>query len=422
MIRDIILQKNGLGRNTTIQHISKKETKKAILLSIWHLLKLVLLNHKYENVIYSYERYKVNGVYMDKFTDPLVDYTNISNSFVIFEPGWTGRHYSTRMHSDKIVYTDFINSFAYHTLKMFKDKKKKYYSNESDKLCDLINNTFPDINMERKWVMDLIITSDIIMRSHKYIFKKIGAKRLIGPFRSGMKYLIPAAKMLDMKVYELQHGITYSESNTYSGYIDPLFSPDLFLTFGSINAAWRYGITEDKVVEIGWAFNNYIKEKEVIDDNSLKVLVISSPEVSEEMVSATCLLAKDNPEIEFYFRPHPREFLGKNKTERLNEFQNIRIDNNEENVTVTLMLFNVVVGENSTVLYEAISMGKKVGKLHFGGLEPRYLSEDDIPYFYEIRNNQDFIDFIKAPMNGKPSKNLYSTFKPDIVNKLLINK
>lgn len=224
-----------------------------------------------------------------------------------------------------------------------------------------------------------------------------------------------------MKVIELQHGITYGETPTYSGFNDILFSPDYFLSFGNVHSANCYGISDDKVFEIGWAFNNYIQKlkKGNEDVSKIKVLVISSPSISEKMVSVTCMFAEKHPDIHFYFRPHPSEQLDGNRLNRLNSCPNITIDNNQENVMVTILMFDNVMGENSTVLYEALSMGKKVGKVQMEGLEPRYLTEDDKSFFYQITDDYTFMDFIKASLDAKPSKKLYTEFKPEVINQLL---
>lgn len=418
--RDKVMSLYDQGENISAPQVPPKESRKSFLLSIFKLLKYLLLMKKAENLIIAFERTDmIGGVYVDKFTDPLIDFTNIGNSYFIFEQGRAGRHLSPRLHANKVIFTDCIYRISYHLLPI----TRKYYIKKNYKqlkrLYASIKQYFPEITIEEEWMINVIISKHISNHIFSFLFRRLGIKRIFAPSRGSFFHLIPAAKKRGIIVYELQHGITYSESLTYSGYIDPLFSPDYFLSFGKIDSAWCYGISDDKVVEIGWAFEKYIQKQEKTNNKAQKVLVISSPSISERMVSITCKLALQNHNIFFYFRPHPNEQLDKNQYERLYALRNITIDNSLENVTVSLMRFDNVIGENSTVLYEALSMGKKVGKLCMEGLEPQYLKREDMACFYEIANNSDFVEFINAPLEEKPSMKIYTPFKPEVVNNLL---
>ena len=420
--RDIMMSLYGYGENIRVQNASANECRKTFIKSFWQLIKIVITGKKAENLIRSFERIeKVDGLYIDKFTDPLIDYSAIGDSYIIFEKARTGKHLTPRIHETDVFFTDCIYRFAHHLLPILKKLYLKKYNSQVCCLLSTINSTFPEIEINKERTINTIIENDFCVQFFVFLFRKLGVKKLFAPARGSFMHMIPAAKKLGIKVYELQHGVTYSESLTYSGYNDPMFTPDFFLSFGKINNAWCYGITENKIIEIGWAFEKYLDTEQ--SDNNLqnKVLIISSPAISKQMVSITCFLASKNQHIHFFFRPHPNEQIGSEGLKKLKGYPNITIDNNLENILVTLMRFTNVVGENSTVLYEALSMGKKVGKLHMEGLEPKYLCEEDISLFYEIKNSDDFVEFIKAPQDDKPSKKLYTVFKPDVVNKLLNN-
>ncbi len=418
--RDKMMSLYGYGENLRVKRDSANECRMTFLKSLWQLTKIAITGRKAENLIRSFERIeKVDNLYVDKFTDPLIDFSAIGDSFIIFEQARTGKHLTPRIHEADVIYTDCIYRIAHHLLPIIKRQYLKKYNPQVCRLLSTIETTFPEIEINKEEITNSIIENDFCIHIFVVLFRRLCIKRLFSPARGSFMHLIPAAKKLGIKVYELQHGVTYSESLTYSGYIDPLFSPDYFLSFGKIDSAWCYGISDDKVVEIGWAFEKYIQKQEKTNNKAQKVLVISSPSISEKMVSITCKLALQNHNIFFYFRPHPNEQLDKNQYERLYALQNITIDNSLENVTVSLMRFDNVIGENSTVLYEALSMGKKVGKLCMEGLEPQYLKREDMACFYEIANNSDFVEFINAPLEEKPSMKIYTPFKPEVVNNLL---
>ena len=119
-----------------------------------------------------------------------------------------------------------------------------------------------------------------------------------------------------------------------------------------------------------------------------------------------------------YYRCHPHEFLASEQKQVLLD-SGVKIQDNTINISIVLNQFNNIIGENSTVLYEAISCGKKVGKLFFEGLNPEYLSPSDKDCFWEIRSQEDFENFIKAPVSQKKNKSIYSDFNVGLFKNLL---
>ena len=100
---------------------------------------------------------------------------------------------------------------------------------------------------------------------------------------------------------ELQHGVTYDETITYSGYRDPMFTPDRFLSFGNMPRNDVYGIDEKNIVNIGWAFNEYIKSIQT-EPVVNSVLVVSEPSHNEQLFESMVGLAKEHPDITYYVR------------------------------------------------------------------------------------------------------------------------
>ena len=418
-VRERVASVYNHGSKYSLPQFSVKEYRVSVLKSLYHLIKFYIRKRRTAILLYSFSRIDVvNGQYLDKFTDPLIDFSKIKDSYIIFEQGRNGRHLTPRYHRKNIVYSDFIPWIVAH-MSFPRKKMNAQYHNALLKLEESIENSFPEVDFDRNLIANNVLSSLMEVKLYTKIFKWHNVKYFIAPARDGLVNIIPAAKKCGVKVFELQHGVTYSESFTYSGYIDPLFSPDYFLSFGKLNSSKCYGTTDDKVVEIGWAFEKYLKHKIVIQNENCNVMVVSSPAISEQMVSITCSLASQNPNVVFHFRPHPNEQLDAERMERLNSFSNIRIDNNLENISVSLMRFDNVIGENSTVLYEALSMGKKVGKLHLEGLIPHYLDEEDRSFFYEITDFESFTNFIRLPLNSKPSKKIYTEFNPEAINQLL---
>lgn len=409
----------GSGLNYNNPPVSDKERKKALRKSFMQFVGLFIRHKKYDNVIRSFERVDfINGNYVDKFTDPLVDFSDIGKSCLILEQGRSGAHRTPRCHSEIVIYTDIIYWLAWKFISLRRKQFYKKHSDVIDLLFSRIESAFPEITLNRTALLTVIVRFGFITKCYRGLFRRIRAKRLFAPARPSFKHLVPAAKYQGLIVYELQHGLVYTKSLTYEEFHDPMFTPDYFLSFGNIPCADSYGISSDKLIEIGWAFEQYV-QSEKFPTKSNQVLVVSAPNITDRLVSITCKLAEHNPNVEFYFRPHPLEVLSKEVLSDFGRFNNIILDDNLENITVVLMRFECVMGVNSTVLYEALAMRKKVAKLYMGGFDVQFLSEEDQQCFYLITDHNTFKEFVEAPIGAKPSFNMYSRFKPEIVNALL---
>ena len=411
----------GSGLNYKSPTVSNEERKRSLRKSFKQLARIIIRCKKVDNIIRSFERVDfINGNYVDKFTDPIVDYTDVGRSCLILEHGRAGRHLTPRLHSDLIIYVDFIYWLAWKFISLRKKVFYRKHSKKIDFLFSKIESTFPEIKIDRNSLFTTIVRFCFITKCYNLLFKRIGAKRLFAPGRVGFKHLIPAARMQGLTVYELQHGLVYSKSITYAGYHDPMFTPDYFLSFGKISNAENYGIKPEKLIEIGWGFNHYLKlRKDCVEVIDKGVFVISTPDVSETMVSIVIRFAESFPNIMFSYRPHPLEVLSPETLNKMSQYKNITINDNAENIFVSLAKYNNVLGSNSAAMYDALAMGKKVGKLEMLGLVPEFLDENDRNCFYLVSDEGTFEQFINAPMDDKPSKKNYSDFKPEVANAFL---
>lgn len=104
---------------------------------------------------------------------------------------------------------------------------------------------------------------------------------------------------MNLPVYEFQHGITNGETCLYSGYYNPDIDPDYFLTFGDACHKNVFGIPENKIINIGWAFKSYLKQQhlntEFFPDT---FLVISEPEISQKVIDIVIYFANHFPEYQ----------------------------------------------------------------------------------------------------------------------------
>ncbi len=411
-VRYRIIDSYGLPIMNLKASINKWSIIKSLFVSFLHLIKLMCANKKCSSIYYAFARVdKVGEYFLDKFTDPIIEQCEIKGRYLIFDYGRGGCHPKPRVHSDSIIYLDLLAVISRLYGMLFYRFIYHKFRKEFDLLFQELIASF-GLDFNKSIIIKEFASNKVYIRLLQHLFKKVSAERVIGPARAFMAAPFIAAKRQGMKTFELQHGITYGETVLYSGYRDEMVVPDYFLTFGDNNPKNVYGIDESRIINVGWAFQDYITNvsHERLNYGSNDVLVVSDPEVTRPMLNVIIDLAAKNPESTFYFRPHPHEIITQEHKDMIAHSPNVKIQDKSINITLVLQMFNLIVGENSTVIYEALAIRKKVGRLFYEGLTPLYTDESDRECFWEIRSQQDFIEFLKGDVNSKKSKCIYSSF------------
>lgn len=418
-VRARVLREYGGQIMQSKTKINRKEAILSVVISAFHLIKLLIIGSKKETLFLSFPRIdNINGLFLDKFTDPIIELCDFGDNYIILEHGLGGVHKKNRLHRKNLVYIDFVYLMSNFGGRLFGKRVYKKHYREFEKLNKTLSMAFgltTNNAFYREYFMSLIS-----IKIYSLLLRRLSVKRVAGPSRDYLKRILIAARKQDVKVYEMQHGITYGETLMYSGYRDEMFLPDYFLAFGDNKPLNVYGIDESRIVNIGWALNDYIlgmKGQEQYKRND--VLVVSEPVITEAIISAVIKLAENNPDSTFYLRPHPHETLTNEQLEIISKIDNLKVQDKTINITVVLQSFNHIIGENSTVLYEALAVHKKVGRMFFEGLKPIYLEENDQECFWEIRNQQDFEIFLNEDISVKKSKSIYSPFNKDLLCKTL---
>lgn len=419
-IRKQLMKNAGVIVMELRKKADKNKSVISIAISCCHLCKLLFWPQKRDTVFMAFPRVdNVNGIYVDKFTDPLIEAGGFGEDYIIFEHGFGGVHNKPRMHSKHIVYVDCVNilslAFAHLVYKRFCKKHDK----ELSVFFDTLEKAFGG-EWNRKVFVKELAAQCTSTKIYYWLLRRIQPKRVIGPSRDYLKKIFIPAKELHISTYELQHGITYGETEMYSGFRDEFIIPDYFLAFGNNKPSDVYGIEENRIVNIGWAFYDLLAnmpQNERYGEND--ILVISEPEITDAIISATLALAERNPESSFYIRTHPHEILEERHLSQIIDKNNIKIQDKNINIAVVLEAFEHVIGENSTVLYEALAAGKKVGRLFTEGLHPKYLEESDKKCFWEIRTDQDFKSFLSDDISSRDCKSIYSKFNKELFKKTI---
>jgi hypothetical protein len=413
------------GKVTETSNESSQISKKGIFIntlrSLWQLLKLFISNKRYKNFIYSFFRVdKINDLFIDKFTDPLIDYSDIKNSYIIFEHHKDGVHKVPRIHSEKVIFTDAIDVFATVYARFMAPLFMKKHKKELDKLWISLDKLLGnECKYNKMTISRLLIQYACLAKIYLRIFCKVHAKNIFAPARSTFLPLVYAAKKRQMISFELQHGILNSVGISFSGHVDENFTPDYFLSYGELVFPEYYGIPKERIINIGWPLPEYInnlKNEEVLKN---AILIPSNPFTTKQTIAILCDLAKNNPNIDFYFRLHPLERIPKVLNDAMSIWKNIHIQDNSQNYTYVLSRFSMVMGDNSTTLDEAYSAGKKVGRFSYEGFVPMYINDDVKKNTWQIYDNESFKTFFSAENSHFKRLNIYSPFNPQLVNTLV---
>lgn len=171
-------------------------------------------------------------------------------------------------------------------------------------------------------------------------------------------------KNIGFKTVELQHGyvgldhIAYNYPKNQQKKIISDYLPDYFLSYGKF---WSERIrTPSKKIIVGNpALISHVEQyskRKIESDNS--IIVISQGTVTELMVNITKLLAKNFQNRKIVFKLHPAEISFIERYQQLFEYENVKV-NKFDNIYDLIANSNIIIGYNSTSLYEAVAFGDK---------------------------------------------------------------
>ncbi len=354
-----------------------------------------------------------NGRYLDKFIDPVISESSLNtDNYVIIDPpryvGNYDREHKTQTidNESRSLIQQLLNYYFRCLTPIFYGKAIRHLFSKAQTAFDL-----PDDFISRYYKL----TSLFLAKYYYYLywFKKIKPRRVFVVYREGYFAQIAACKKLGIPVAEFQHGITLDDTVSFAGEYDQRIDPDYFLVFGDYWKGPQFGMPLDRIVNIGWAYSKYLQKN--IAQNAEKhvneILVISSPEISDNILDALKAISEADGNYSFDIRLHPCESYNEQQKQKLNAIPKAQVVDNKTDSALVLPTYKYVVGENSSVIYEALSVGCKVGMLNLCGLRPAI----DLPgikeNFFVINDAKDFEQFLSEDESSSASKaEFYSDF------------
>lgn len=409
-VRRLYTKSNGQEVMPLYSPLNKRSAVISFFISFWHLVKLGVKCKQVDNIIFSFGRIeKIGDYYVDKFTDPVIEFSRLKQDCLIFERSRAGVHRTPRIHREIVVFTDVFDILSRIYSILYSPFFWRKHKQELNALFEIVNKMTPFSDRDRESAVRKITEYRALSCFYGYVYRRLSPKRVLMVHR--LLSQLCRAKKMEITTVEFQHGITYGETHVYSGRRDLMFIPDYFFAFGNTPPRDVYGIGEKQIINIGWAFPLLISELNVLSEFSEKdILVISDPEITDKIVDVVGELAKANPSYRFHIRPHPMEVIGEKHRIVINGMKNVVIQDNKINSNLVLNSFTHIIGENSTVLYEALSAGKKVGKLCYPLFEPIYLDPADREAVWEIASQEDFEKYVSESVTTRRSLSIYSKF------------
>jgi len=417
----------GFEYQTKPLSININKVLKNSLSSLIGFLK-ILFSKKYrvDNLFFAFPRLqKWEDMYFDKFTDPVISRSALADNFLIFQRPLGFNQFNPRLNARRTIHTDFIEVFSrimgiliiplvflffYYKIINIKKTATKIYLLPKIKLKSIA------------FAISIFVVNYTI---YKILFLIIKPKQVFLVDREIFFPVIKVCKKLGIKTYELQHGITVGETPLYSGHYDPSIDPDFFLVFGDVWIGKQFGIPIEKIINIGWAYKSMRTKLKPINISKYEnaVLVISSPHITDKILSITIDLAKDYPNQFFHIRLHPQEALNNVQEKFIYNLPNIKLVDNLIDSSIALMSYTYIIGENSSVLYEALSLGKLVGILCYGGIiSESTIFESRLPFVY-LKERSDFKIFLQTTSSDSAElEKVYSNFKDNILNEIYAKK
>lgn len=345
-------------------------------------------------ILYDHPRkVKVYGNNIDIYTEHFIKAHN-EKKFDVIERPQLWKHKTTVLKKNR-KYTDHEILTSYLKKKMFpvklEDKDLRF-------IKSLKNEIYSRFNIEID-IYTIILKSleTFIHRKeyHKKLFQKRKPKSIYVVVSYSNIPIIAAAKELDIKVIEFQHGVITDYHFAYN-YSDPdknlIYFPDKLLTFGEYWGKTKGLPNQIEIEEYGFPYlNEQLKKYKTTSKIKNQILFISQGTIGRDLSEFALKVAKKIPEYHIVYKLHPgeydrwkRDYPALNSAMHLDNFD--IIDNNKKNLYSFLAASEYQIGVYSTAIFEGLALNCKTLLYKLPGIE-----------YMEDLINQDMVKLVHNP-------------------------
>ncbi len=345
-------------------------------------------NKKYLIILCS--RNVKDGKSFDKIADSLMEYVNSKHAYLVE------------------TYLNFVdNNYKYgNASTSIVDILRYIYANkfDSSKIVPILRKEFPDVH----WDVDVMRNAYGRFYAQYYYYRfLIRTKKIKKCFLVQNRYhngLYLAAKELGVSVVELQHGeitrnhIVYSYPESLQN-DDNIYTPAAVLTFGDF---WLKDCNYP-CVDIKSIGNHFYHLPRITANNekTKDVLVVSDSGSCMFLEQLVKEIIDNNPNnrIHFYFKLHPNQSADYRKfKESFNNYPQIEVIPSNRMISEFIRKVAFVLAVESTVEFEALSVGVKVIIYKRGGYQylDAIFKENGV---FLIDNTVEFMDVYNNHIN-----------------------
>lgn len=300
--------------------------------------------------------------------------------------------------------------------------KKEYF--DFTNVLNLLNNSFGETKVSNEYLNAVLNHYYSDLSFFKKILKRHKVEKIFMTQNGIQKGLIKAAKELDVKIFEFQHGVVYKNHLAYNypsgSFNGKVYLPDTIFTFSPF---WFQdtSLPNVKIVPIG---NDFLY-------NSIKVNSLTKPKKGILIISANIFgkkllnfiknntFQKKTQNIPIFFKLHPNQFDEKEYyIESLRELENIKVISNEYSVSDLIEKCDTIFTIISTTIYEALQSERRVILLK----EPPYKDHQHIfdrKNLHLVDTVEDFISVLNTEIVIDQDTKFFAPFDKEAFLKAL---
>ncbi len=387
-----------------------------------------ILKHKDVLVVNTPSRVEIDGMYVSRFIDKMLEYCEYSYYVLERETSDDISKFLTR---NIIRYNP--DNFAY------KKNENKYINSKCDKLIRLLERDFSiELDfLERKYIKDNIYSVIQNRKVHKNYYKvllrQIRPKVIVvvSAAEQTKRYLIEVAKEMGIITVEYLHGFTdaccleeyYGKKHNLKSYADYIW----FYGRSSFDT-YRLPIKDENLKSIGSGYHNWrIENIEKLDKITEKKLILVISDFSKEGLDILAVEIAEMASDEYIvmFKLHPGERNWRTKYPILVESK-VKVVGLEGNSDIYQYLYSAsyIIGSVSTALSEAVELDNNIYIYTkcANSISSEYLCKNGSAE--KVDSAEMFMEKIKS-CNKQSRKSLYEANPIDRMNKeldILINR
>jgi hypothetical protein len=350
---------------------------------------------RYRYLFIGFARRRLDGgVWVDTFSDPLIDLMGRQDTLCIERP-FGGRHFRPAR-TRHLLYYDWIKAASLVAGRLFAWIVALRGKASVNPIADLIANKLgAPAKPLRRAICRAYMQFWTERQCARFILRRVSPKAMLLVNRGINFGLIAACRERGVRVHELQHGVMQFTSFKHGTRYDERIDPETFLTFGECwTTQFDWGVPRGGARTLGY---RYILEERTARRRTRRtagssVMLVSEPGCWQELSRAFGEMVARHPEVHFILKFHPQDIGDWRSRYPVGLAANVTAV--EDPAADLYDLFGecrAVVGYASTVLYEASFFGLKVGLLNENGLNPsealRYIGRFN---FFELAVVEDF--------------------------------